>query len=167
MRKDTATQTRKSGAARRGDEALRLEGVDAHVSTRFCDIAGCSEGAEHRAPKSPGRLNDYFWFCLEHGRAYNKSWNYYADMSDVQVEDAMRRATTWERPSWRFGTRRNDGRHFGGAGFRDDFGLFDDDPSGGEIGANQERQKAHSPEAQALVVRGMTAPGTREEVKSI
>jgi hypothetical protein len=64
MRKDTATQTRKSDAARRGGEALSLEGVDVHVPTRFCDIAGCSEGAEHRAPKSPGRLNDYFWFCL-------------------------------------------------------------------------------------------------------
>ena len=166
MRKDTATQTRKSGAARRGGEALRLEGVDAHVSARFCDIAGCSEDAEHRAPKSPGRLNDYFWFCLEHVRAYNRSWNYYADMSDVQVEDAIRRATTWERPSWRFGTRRNDGRHFGSAGFRDDFGLFDGDPLMGESGAHQERHKAHSPEAQALVIMGLTAPVTMEELKS-
>ena len=166
MRKDTGTQTSKSGAAQRGREALRPEGVDTHVPARFCDIAGCSEGAEYRAPKSPGRLNDYFWFCLEHVRAYNKSWNYYADMSDVQVEDAIRRATTWERPSWRFGTRKNDGRYFGGAGFRDDFGLFDDDPSVGERGARQEHHKAHSPEAQALVVMELTAPVTMEELKS-
>ncbi|MDA0340034.1 MAG: DnaJ domain-containing protein, partial [Proteobacteria bacterium] len=31
---------------------------------------------------------------------------------------------------------------------------------------NQERQKAHSPEAQALVIMGMTAPVTMEELKS-
>ena len=159
-------RTRRSGSARGGDEALRLEGYDTEVSARFCDAAGCSVEAEHRAPKSPGRLNDYFWFCLEHVRVYNKSWNFYANMSDDQVEDAIRRATTWERPSWRFGTRKNDGRFFDPSMFKDDFGLFDEDGPGGVGGAQQERQKSNSPEARACAVMGLSPPVTLEEVKT-
>ena len=158
-------RTSKSGPGRGSGEALRLEGYDTDVSTRFCDVKGCSEEAGHRAPKSPGRLNEYFWFCLEHVRAYNKSWNYYANMSDEEVEDAIRRATTWERPSWRFGTRRNDGRGFDPSRFHDEFGLFDEDGPGAPNGAQQERQKANSPETRAAALMGLTPPVTMEELK--
>ena len=166
MGRTSVAGTRKSGSGRGNGEALRLEDHDTDLSTRFCDVAGCSLEAEHRAPKSRGRLNDYFWFCLEHVRAYNKSWNYYANMSDDEVEVAIRRATTWERPSWRFGTRRNDGRTFDPSRFKDDFGLFDDDGPGAPNGARQERQKTGSPEARAAAVMGLTLPLTMEELKT-
>ena len=159
-------RSRKSSAGRGNDEALRLAGQDTGLSTRRCDVPECSEEAEHRAPKSPGRLNDYFWFCLEHVRTYNKSWNYYANMSDDQVEDAIRKATTWERPSWRFGTRKHDGRAFDPSRFRDDFGLFDEDGPGAPNGAQKERRKTNSPEARAAAVMGLTLPVTMEELKT-
>ena len=37
---------------------------------------------EYRAPKGRERLNEYFWFCLNHVREYNKAWDYYAGMSE-------------------------------------------------------------------------------------
>jgi hypothetical protein len=162
MGKASVARTRKSGLGHESGEALRLEGLDADVSTRFCDVEGCASEAEHRAPKSPGRLNDYFWFCLEHVRAYNKSWNFYANMSDEEVEAAIRRATTWERPSWRFGAHRNRGRAFDSSRFKDDFGLFEEDGPG----AQQDRGKANSPEARAAEIMGLTLPVTMEELKT-
>ena len=57
----------------------------------------------YRAPRSPERLTEYWWFCLLHVRTYNAAWNYYAGMSDSQVEADIRRDTVWQRPSWPLG----------------------------------------------------------------
>ncbi len=43
---------------------------------RFCDHPGCQAQGTHRAPKSRETLREYYWFCLDHIRAYNLSWNY-------------------------------------------------------------------------------------------
>ena len=82
---------------------------------RGCDHPGCEAWGEHRAPRSRTELNDYLWFCLEHVRAYNSSWNYCAGMSTEEVERNIRRDTVWRRPSWRFGT----GQPLGGVSLED------------------------------------------------
>ena len=65
-----------------------------------CFNKKCFKKAEYRAPKSRSNLNDYHWFCLEHIREYNKSWNYYEGMSENEIEFEIRSSTTWERPTW-------------------------------------------------------------------
>ena len=67
---------------------------------RRCDQDGCHEAGTHRAPRSRDNLRDYYWFCLEHVREYNAAWNYYAGMSEDQVERERRRDTIWHRPTW-------------------------------------------------------------------
>ena len=42
--------------------------------------------AASRRSTEPGRMRDYLWFCLEHVRAYNASWNYHRDMSESEIE---------------------------------------------------------------------------------
>ena len=37
-------------------------------------------------------------------RAYNAAWNYYAGMSEAEIEAEIRRDTVWQRPSWRLGS---------------------------------------------------------------
>ena len=54
----------------------------------------------YRAPKSRGNLREYHWFCLEHVRAYNKSWNYCAGMTGDEIEVEIRQSTVWDRPTW-------------------------------------------------------------------
>ena len=44
--------------------------------TQNCDSPDCQKAGQYRAPKSREHLQDYYWFCLEHVRVYNKSWNY-------------------------------------------------------------------------------------------
>src|SRR5215470_19470132 len=93
----------------------------ADTPVRPCDHAGCVAGGDHRAPKSRLDLHDYYWFCLEHVRAYNSAWNYYAGMSDREVEAEIRSDTVWQRPSWRLGARHGPAL---AARLRDCFGLF-------------------------------------------
>ena len=71
---------------------------------RGCDMPDCPHAGEYRAPKSREALNDYWWFCLEHVRAYNATWNYYKGMTPGEVEAELRRDTSWQRPSWPLGS---------------------------------------------------------------
>ena len=65
-----------------------------------CDSPKCNEKGEFRAPKSRVMLNEYFYFCLDHIKEYNKSWDFYRGMSVEQIEHSMRSDTFWDRPSW-------------------------------------------------------------------
>jgi hypothetical protein len=65
-----------------------------------CDSPKCNEKGEYRAPKSRVMLNKYFYFCLDHIKEYNKSWDFYKGMSIEQIENSMKSDTFWDRPSW-------------------------------------------------------------------
>jgi hypothetical protein len=95
--------------------------AEAGAPVRPCDHPGCDAGGDFRAPKSRLQLNTYHWFCLEHVRAYNSAWNYYAGMNDAEIEAEIRRATVWDRPSWRLGQLHAPAH---GARMRDPFGFY-------------------------------------------
>jgi len=71
-------------------------------------MPGCGAPGEYRAPKSRNQLSEYWWFCLEHVRAYNAAWDFYKGMTPGQIEAQLRADTCWQRPSWplgQFGSR--------------------------------------------------------------
>ena len=103
--------------------------------SRLCDHPGCECGGEFRAPRSRLELDRYFWFCLDHVRAYNTAWNYYRGMSESEVEAEIRHDTVWQRPSWRLGER-----HGPGPAIRDHFGVYEGAGQGrAGHGANRDR----------------------------
>lgn len=143
------------------------------ADVRTCDWPGCQAEGGHRAPKSRDRLNDYHWFCLEHVRAYNAGWNYYAGMSDAEVEADTRRDTVWHRPTWPIGTPPS-GADMDAGAFGDPFGLFGEGGPGrasGRHGEGRRRQKQCSgdglagPHRAALAVFGLEIPVTRDEIR--
>ena len=71
--------------------------------TRTCDVPGCKEVGNYKAPKSRDseKKRDYHWFCLEHVQAYNKAWNYFDGMSDNETEAFLREAATGHRKTWK------------------------------------------------------------------
>jgi DnaJ-domain-containing protein 1 len=75
---------------------------------------------------SPQELRAYRYFCLEHIRLYNRAWNFYAGMSDGEIEAEIRRDTVWERPTWPLGGAGPAGRHHRlmPDDLIDDFGVF-------------------------------------------
>jgi hypothetical protein len=79
---------------------------DPAAPSQGCDTPGCPHAGEFRAPKSRSTLRDFHWFCLEHVRAYNASWDYYKGMSEGEIEEQLRADTSWQRPSWPLGQGR-------------------------------------------------------------
>jgi hypothetical protein len=68
-----------------------------------CDAPGCLNHGEYRAPKSRTNLRAFYWFCLEHVREYNASWDFYKGMSPGEIEQQVRADTHWQRPTWPLG----------------------------------------------------------------
>jgi hypothetical protein len=66
-------------------------------------MPGCGAAGEYRAPKSRDALNEYWWFCLDHVRAYNAAWDFYKGMSPGEIEAQVRADTAWQRPTWPMG----------------------------------------------------------------
>ena len=91
-----------------------------------CEWHGCKEKATNRAPKGRGRENEYWRFCLEHARAYNQSYNFFAGMPDAAVMAYQKDALTGHRPTWKMGTGKRTVRPDIGAFGKhaDPFGLF-------------------------------------------
>ena len=58
---------------------------------RRCAAKDCNAEGVYPAPKSRDALRDYIWFCLDHVRAYNKSWNYYDGLQGAALEAEIRR----------------------------------------------------------------------------
>jgi curved DNA-binding protein CbpA len=90
--------------------------------SRCCDRPGCDQQGLYPAPKARHRLRDYFWFCLDHVRLYNQSWDYYSGMSPEQIEAELRSDTTWNRPTrpmgdWRVRERKLRDSIFGDGDF--------------------------------------------------
>lgn len=73
---------------------------------RACDHSGCAGHGEFRAPKSRDAINQFHWFCLDHVRAYNRSWDFYRGMDYEQIEAEIREDTVWHRPTWTMGENR-------------------------------------------------------------
>ena len=83
--------------------AAAIFGKDPETVTRRCDFPGCDRSGTHPAPKSRENLGQYFYFCLDHVRDYNKAWNYCAGMSVHEIEAMIRNDTCWQRPTWPLG----------------------------------------------------------------
>ena len=144
--------------------------AEAEPPARTCAHPGCAAGGDFRAPKSRLELDSYHWFCLEHVRAYNLAWNYYAGMSDAEIEAEIRRDTVWQRPSWKLGER-----HGPGPWVRDPFGFY----NGGGHANERSQQNGHaggrardaaaraaSAREQALAVFDLEPPLTSVQLKA-
>lgn len=127
---------------------------------RRCDWPTCRGHGEFRAPRSREELKNYHWFCMEHVRTYNKSWNYYKGMTDEEVEADMRRDTVGRRPTWPMGAARLIYAFDPQAAFRD-FGSGNG--SGNKRG---NARRAGTPEERAMAVLDLSPPVTLGAVKA-
>ena len=137
-----------------------------------CQWDGCKEAGTHRAPVGRLREGEYFKFCFEHVRQYNKGFNYFSGLADSEIARYQKEAITGHRPTWTMGI--NGGLRSspdmaqlrsGRAGYynrmRDPFNLFG--------GARQEapRERRAKPlEAKALETLGLDAQATSQQIKS-
>ncbi|WP_404336980.1 J domain-containing protein [Sphingomonas sp. MMS12-HWE2-04] len=75
---------------------------------RLCAEPGCEEPGEFRAPPldGTGRAGDgpppFRWLCLDHVRAFNARYNFFAGMSPDEIQDAQRPFAGWDRETRAF-----------------------------------------------------------------
>ena len=156
---------------RRYEEALRVDTPEEESRENICDFPGCHRDGLYKAPKGPRQLRDYYYFCLEHVREYNRSWNFNEGLNEEELEQMIRRSTTWERPSWPFGARQAGLSSLLNNEIRDVFGLFEgNDIRYQKRQENKERQFLYSHldpnQIKALSVMGLELPIELEELKS-
>jgi curved DNA-binding protein CbpA len=101
---------------------------------RACDHPGCREAASTRAPKSRDLLAEHYWFCQPHAAQYNRSWNFFAGLSEEEIEARIADdSVTGGRPTWPLKASKNSREAASRGFFRDPFGLF--------AGGAQERER--------------------------
>jgi len=135
---------------------------------RPCDHPGCAGPGDFRAPRSPDDLKSYYWFCLDHVQAYNRAWNYYADMDEEEIEAQIRFDTQWQRPTWPLGGRGGFDFERREDGFDDPFEMFVE----ARARAQERRDRQEEPsvmlgrEAAALATLELSPPVTPDRLKS-
>jgi hypothetical protein len=134
----------------------------AHVFQRVCEAPGCRLHGEYRAPFARDRLDQHRWFCLEHVRDYNKKWDYFAGLDATEIERHIRADTTWRRPVWPLGGRRN-----GGPQIYDPLGLSEEAGLAEKPTPRMDGSEQLTPaERNAMGVLELSWPTTRADVKS-
>ena len=146
------------------DQELERPQAAGPAGMRCCEHAGCTSEGLYRAPKSRDKLNDYYVFCLDHVRDYNRSWDYYRGMSQHEIEAHIRYDTVWQRPTWplgNFGTARSGDPL---SAIRDGFGFFAERQRAEEKA--REDWRPRTAEEKALSVLGLRPPMSLAEIKS-
>lgn len=136
-------------------------------SVRPCAWPECTHEGLHRAPKSRDRLNEYDWYCLDHIRQRNKSWNYFAGLSEQEVEAQVRHDTVWNRPTWKMGGIGPRAFDAARRRFSDAFGGFDEtsDPRGDSRTHHDAPPKTPPSRMRALAVLDLDDPVTMPDLK--
>jgi len=133
------------------------------VATYACEIAGCTESGDFRAPKDRN-LDDYYRFCKNHVADYNRAWNFFDGMSDKDVQDHMYESLFQNRPTWKF---------TGNIDMEDELrrqaGDFYGDAEKAREKKREEKRNRNiatdTPEGEALQIMDLSAPITLDEIK--
>jgi curved DNA-binding protein CbpA len=146
---------------------------EAKAHAPLCQWDGCKEPGTHRAPVGRQREGEYFRFCFDHVREYNKSFNYFSGVSAAEIARFQKEALTGHRPTWTiasngsarfapdFSTKRS-GRPGHQARMRDPFNLFTTRPDA----AAAQQPKARPLEAKALETLGLEPNATGKAIKA-
>ena len=148
---------------------------EAEVKSRapICQWDGCKEAGTHRAPVGRMREGEYFQFCFDHVREYNKGFNYFSGLADGDIARFQKEALTGHRPTWTIGSNGSATarsapdfaqQRSGRAGYynrmRDPHNVFG-------TGAGTPRQRKAKPlEAKALDTLGLDSRATGADIKA-
>jgi curved DNA-binding protein CbpA len=150
--------------------------AEANARAPICQWDGCAEAGTHKAPVGRMKEGEYFQFCIDHVREYNKGYNYFSGLRDNDIARFQKEALTGHRPTWTMGinagarsTPEFASKRSGRAGYynrmRDPFNLFGTGAGGARPVPERER-KAKPLEAKALETLGLAANATGEAIKA-
>lgn len=149
------------------------------VELPVCAWEGCGRPGPYKAPKGHRAEGQYHNFCLEHVRHYNTAFNFFAGMSQQELEDALHAPP---RPEARtsFGTGQTGAYAARGARtagmrpgdrFGDPFGVFAryrwrQGKGEGRSERGERVRPLNEPDRRALEALGITGHARSDEIKA-
>lgn len=133
---------------------------------RKCEHPNCECEGRFRAPKNRN-LDSYYWFCLDHVTEYNRSWNYYAGMSEEEIAKENKADETWRNPTWKLGVSFEELKQAGN--LKDPFEIYDRFIKGAKVTNSNFYKKEPvftAEELQAIDFFSLKHPFTKEELKN-
>ena len=73
----------------------------------ICDWDNCKKVGSYKAPVEIDNSKKFRLLCLEHIKIFNKKWNYFANMSDKEIEYFIKSDLTWHKPTKSFNSSEN------------------------------------------------------------
>jgi len=73
----------------------------------ICDWKNCNRPGTYKAPVERDNSKKYRLLCLEHIKIFNKSWNYFENMSNTEIEFFIKSDLTWHKATKKFGSSDN------------------------------------------------------------
>lgn len=147
---------------------------EARPQERVCDHPGCRAKGEFRAPKGRQQEGQFFFFCLEHVKSYNATYNYFNGMTDDAVAAYQKDASIGHRPTWTLGTNAKNPRASQrgakrapteGPQTEDLFGLFEAQFTQ-KRKVEEEQRKLTEPTRKSLDALGLEEAASKAEIKS-
>lgn len=141
-------------------------------SKPVCQWDGCQKSGLHKAPVGRHAEGQYFMFCFQHVKEYNKGYNYFSGLSDTEVARYQKEAVTGNRPTWTIGVNKGakaaptpSQARSGTTRVRDPFGFVEQGT--GRATAQPERLRKLKPlEGKALETMGLGANATASDIKT-
>jgi curved DNA-binding protein CbpA len=137
-----------------------------------CQWDGCDKKGQHRAPVGRDAEGEFFLFCFEHVKEYNKGYNYLSGLSDGEIARHQKEAATGNRPTWSMGVNKAARDSPSQSQVRSGAHTQPQDPrrpsprrNAGSRYAPQMR-KLKTLEAKAFETLGLSQAATPEEIKS-
>jgi curved DNA-binding protein CbpA len=156
-----------------GIRTRRRRPLEPEPANPICQWDGCEKTGVHRAPVGRNAEGQFFLFCFEHVREYNKGYNYFSGLSDGEIARYQKEAVTGHRPTWTVGVNKSarnsplhsDIRSGAASRFRDPFGFVSEGRGKGPRFETQ-APKLKSLEAKAFGTMSLAANATPQEIKS-
>lgn len=133
-----------------------------------CEMPGCRAEGQHKAPKDRA-LKEYYHFCFDHVREYNKAWNFFSGMANHEVEEHMINAMYGDRPTRRWDNHEAAEEILKRKAWQTYNFTEKEPPKNGGYDYNSSYNATYNrntPEYEAMAIMGLTPPVKLKDIKA-
>ena len=73
----------------------------------ICDWENCCEDGKFKAPLERDNSKKFRLLCLNHIKEFNKSWNYFENMNENEIQNFIKSDLVWHKSTKSFGSSDN------------------------------------------------------------
>ena len=126
----------------------------------ICDWNNCKKVGNYKAPIEKDNSKKFRLLCLEHIKIFNKKWNYFANMTNEEIEYFIKSDLTWHKPTKSFNSSENFFNILWNNALEDKLNIFESSNF-----ENFKKDKLTSTDRDALDIMGLKYEAKWEEIQ--